>query len=137
MVENHPYGHEVTLWYGSANRDEAKFVDPWMFDVRRDPNPHFGYGEAACTSVSARTWPAGRSLRCSTSYTARSPDVAAKEEPEGLLLAFVNGIKRLPVAWTRRAELSSKAVHPQQSVLRRTHDEYRFDRWHGSGRRSG
>ena len=28
------------------------------------------------------------------------PDIAATEEPAGLLSAFVHGIKRLPVAWT-------------------------------------
>ena len=37
-------GDKVTMWYTSANRDEAKFADPWTFDVRRDPNPHVGYG---------------------------------------------------------------------------------------------
>jgi methyl-branched lipid omega-hydroxylase len=37
-------GDKVTMWYTSANRDEAKFDNPWMFDVRRHPNPHFGYG---------------------------------------------------------------------------------------------
>ena len=30
-------GDKVTLWYGSANRDESKFADPWTFDVRRHP----------------------------------------------------------------------------------------------------
>ena len=34
-------GDKVTLWYGSANRDESKFANPWMFDVRRHP-------ESAC-----------------------------------------------------------------------------------------
>ena len=37
-------GDKVTLWYGSANRDERKFSDPWTFDVRRHPNPHLGFG---------------------------------------------------------------------------------------------
>lgn len=37
-------GDKVTLWYGSANRDESKFTDPWTFDVRRHPNPHVGFG---------------------------------------------------------------------------------------------
>ena len=27
-------GDKLTLWYGSANRDESKFEDPWTFDVR-------------------------------------------------------------------------------------------------------
>jgi cytochrome P450 len=28
----------------SANRDEEVFVDPFAFDVARDPNPHVGFG---------------------------------------------------------------------------------------------
>jgi cytochrome P450 len=43
-------GDKVTLWWASANRDEAVFVDPFRFDIRRDPNPHlaFGYGSHFC-----------------------------------------------------------------------------------------
>jgi cytochrome P450 len=43
-------GDKVTLWWASANRDEAVFEDPFRFDVRRDPNPHlaFGHGTHFC-----------------------------------------------------------------------------------------
>jgi cytochrome P450 len=43
-------GDKVTLWWASANRDEAVFDDPFRFDVRRDPNPHlaFGHGSHFC-----------------------------------------------------------------------------------------
>ncbi len=37
-------GEKVVVWEGSANRDEAVFDDPMAFDVRRDPNPHLGFG---------------------------------------------------------------------------------------------
>lgn len=37
-------GDRVTLWYPSANRDEAAFDDPFRFDLRRDPNPHVSFG---------------------------------------------------------------------------------------------
>jgi cytochrome P450 len=32
------------MWYASANRDEDKFVNPWLFDVTRTPNHHVGFG---------------------------------------------------------------------------------------------
>lgn len=43
-------GDKVTLWWVSANRDEAVFPDPFRFDIRRQPNPHltFGYGGHLC-----------------------------------------------------------------------------------------
>jgi cytochrome P450 len=43
-------GEKVTLWWASANRDEAVFAEPSAFDVRRSPNPHlsFGYGGHRC-----------------------------------------------------------------------------------------
>jgi cytochrome P450 len=37
-------GDKLALWYVSGNRDETAFEDPHRFDVRRDPNPHQGFG---------------------------------------------------------------------------------------------
>ncbi len=37
-------GERVTLWYPSANRDEAAFEDPFRFDIRRKPNEHVSFG---------------------------------------------------------------------------------------------
>jgi cytochrome P450 len=37
-------GQKVVIWEGSANRDETVFERPDEFDIRRDPNPHVGFG---------------------------------------------------------------------------------------------
>ena len=37
-------GDKVMFWEGSANRDELVFALPMEFDIRRDPNPHLGFG---------------------------------------------------------------------------------------------
>jgi cytochrome P450 len=37
-------GDKVVIWEGSANRDELVFPAGMSFDVRRDPNPHLGFG---------------------------------------------------------------------------------------------
>lgn len=43
-------GDKVTLWWASANRDEAVFEDPFSFDLARTPNQHvaFGYRSHFC-----------------------------------------------------------------------------------------
>ncbi|MFF9345277.1 MULTISPECIES: cytochrome P450 [unclassified Streptomyces] len=43
-------GEKVTLWWPSANRDEAVYDAPERFDVRRPVNPHvsFGHGTHSC-----------------------------------------------------------------------------------------
>jgi cytochrome P450 len=37
-------GDKLALWYVSGNRDEKAFDNPDVFDVRRNPNPHQGFG---------------------------------------------------------------------------------------------
>lgn len=93
-------GDKVSLWYNSGNRDEAKFANPWLFDVTRDPNPHIGYGGGGahfCLGANL----ARREIRVMFEELRRQiPDVVAIEEPAILHSAFIHGIKRLPVAWT-------------------------------------
>ena len=40
-------GDKVTLWWASANRDEAVFAAPFELDVARAPNPHLAFGHGA------------------------------------------------------------------------------------------
>ena len=37
-------GQKVTIWEMSANRDEDEFMDPFRFDIGRNPNFHIGFG---------------------------------------------------------------------------------------------
>jgi cytochrome P450 family 142 subfamily A polypeptide 1 len=47
-------GDRVILLYPSANRDEAVFDAPFVFDITRHPNPHvaFGFGTHFCLGAS-------------------------------------------------------------------------------------
>ncbi|GAA2792824.1 methyl-branched lipid omega-hydroxylase Cyp124 [Mycolicibacterium pallens] len=93
-------GDKVSMWYNSANRDEAKFDNPWLFDVTRNPNPHFGYGGGGahfCLGANL----ARREIRVLFEELHHQiPDIVAAEEPAILSSAFLHGIKRLPVRWT-------------------------------------
>jgi methyl-branched lipid omega-hydroxylase len=93
-------GEKVTLWYGSANRDETKFVDPWTFDVRRHPNPHVGFGGGGAHFCLGANLARREITVIFEELHRRIPDIGATEEPDRLQSAFIHGIKRLPVAWT-------------------------------------
>ena len=93
-------GDKVTMWYSSANRDEAKFPRPWSFDVTRNPNPHFGFGGGGAHFCLGANLARREISAAFEELHRRIPDIAATEEPSRLLSAFIHGIKRLPVAWT-------------------------------------
>jgi methyl-branched lipid omega-hydroxylase len=93
-------GDKVTLWYGSANRDETKFTDPWTFDVRRQPNPHVGFGGGGAHFCLGANLARREITVIFEELHRRIPDLTATEEPDRLQSAFIHGIKRLPVAWT-------------------------------------
>jgi methyl-branched lipid omega-hydroxylase len=90
------------MWYVSANRGTAKYVDPSMFDVRRDPNPHLGFGGGGvhfCLGAN----PARREMALMfEELHGQILDISATEEPARLRSSCVHGIKRLSVAWTLR-----------------------------------
>jgi methyl-branched lipid omega-hydroxylase len=93
-------GDKVVYWYNSANRDEAKFDDPYRFDVRRSPNPHVSYGAGGphfCLGANL----ARREITVMFEEIARRlPDLHVSGEPALLQSNFIHGIKRMPCAWS-------------------------------------
>ncbi len=93
-------GDKVLLFYNSANRDEAAFDDPFRFDVRRNPNPHFGFGAAGphfCLGAHLARREIDVMLR---ELLVRLPDIEATGEPDRLRSNFINGIKHLSCRFT-------------------------------------
>jgi methyl-branched lipid omega-hydroxylase len=93
-------GDKLILYYWSANRDAEVFDDPFRFDVRRDPNPHVGFGGPGphfCLGAHL----ARREITVMyRELFRRLPDIEAAGEPARLLSGFINGIKHLPVTFT-------------------------------------
>jgi cytochrome P450 len=88
-------GDKIVLWYNSANRDESVFDDPHSFDVRRDPNPHIGFGGPGphfCLGAHLARRELSVIFR---ELLTRVPDIEAVGEPDRLRSPFVNGIKHL------------------------------------------
>ena len=63
-------GDKVVLFYLSANRDEAVFTDPDVFDITRGPIRMSASAVRARTCASERTWPGWSSGSCSVSCSA-------------------------------------------------------------------
>jgi cholest-4-en-3-one 26-monooxygenase len=98
-------GEKVALFYASANRDEEAFEKPDTFDVGRHPNDHlaFGIGPHFCLGANLAR------LEIRVMFEAlldRMPDVELDGTPERLRSYFINGIKRMPVRYTRSKALA-------------------------------
>jgi cholest-4-en-3-one 26-monooxygenase len=94
-----PAGSQVLLMYGSANRDEAVFTRPEVFDVTREPGGHiaFGLGSHFCLGAAL----ARLELRIFfEEFLARvaSAAWADAQGPRILPNAFVRGVMEFPVA---------------------------------------
>ena len=93
-------GDKVMMYYWAANRDPKYFTDPAGFDVRRDPNPQIGYGGPGphfCLGAHLARLEIGVMFR---ELLTRIPDLRSTAEPARLTSPMINGIKRLPVAFT-------------------------------------
>ena len=90
-------GELVSLWYVSANRDEAHFEDPFTFDIARDPNHHVAFGGGGphfCLGASL----ARLELRVALQeMLERYRSIEVVGDVERLRSNFLHGVKHLPV----------------------------------------
>lgn len=107
-VSGHDFdaGDRVVLFYGAANRDPRVFDDPERFDLRRDPNPHVGFGGPGphfCLGAHLARRELGVAFR---HVLTRLPDIEPSGPPDHLqatTVPLVGGVKHLPVAFTPTA----------------------------------
>ncbi len=103
-------GDKVVLLYGVANRDPRVFDEPEHFDVRRDPNPHVGFGGPGphfCLGAHLARREVSVAFR---QLLARLPDIEVTGDPvplDSMGIPLVGGIKRLPVRFTPTAPSTS------------------------------
>ncbi len=107
-VSDHEFseGDKVVLFYGAANRDPREYENPDVFDVRRDPNPHLGFGGPGphfCLGAHLARREVGVAFR---QLLSRLPDIEVVSEPIPLDAAgipLVGGIKEMKVRFTPSA----------------------------------
>jgi cytochrome P450 len=95
-------GDKVTLWWASANRDEAVFDDPFRFDVTRTPNNHlaFGYRSHFCLGANLARLEIRIMLE---ELLARFEDFALEGPIERFRTNKHAGVKHMPVSFRPRA----------------------------------
>jgi cholest-4-en-3-one 26-monooxygenase len=90
-------GDRVGIFYSSANHDPEVFDDPDVFDIKRDPNPHLGFGGGGphfCLGKSLAV------LEIDLIFNALAdavPDLSLAGAPRRLRAAWLNGVKELQV----------------------------------------
>ncbi|MCO5327109.1 MAG: cytochrome P450 [Solirubrobacterales bacterium] len=90
-------GDKLALWYVSGNRDATVFDDPDTFDVRRDPNPHQGFGGggrhfclgAGLARLELKLW--------IEETLARFPTIEQDGDTERISSTFLNQYSTIPV----------------------------------------
>ncbi len=87
---------KIAMFYGSANRDESIFDDPFKFDVGRTPNDHlaFGVGEHFCLGASLARLEIHMLFE---QLFERYPNIRLDGEVRRLQSNFINGIKEMQV----------------------------------------
>jgi cholest-4-en-3-one 26-monooxygenase len=91
-------GQSVCLFYGSGNRDEEVFDEPFRFRIDREPNPHIGFGMGEHVCLGAHL--ARLELRHAFRQLRERLDECALAGPVARVRSsFVGGIKRAPMRW--------------------------------------
>jgi cytochrome P450 len=95
-------GDRVVMFYGSGNRDEHVFDEPWTFDISRQPNEHVGFGGGGphfCLGANlART-----QLRSVFRELATLVSTFDVGEPKLLPSAFVHGVESVDCTFVNGA----------------------------------
>ncbi len=95
-------GDKLSMFYIAANRDADVFADPLRFDVRRDPNPHLGFGGPGphfCLGAHL----ARREIQVMfAELFRRLPDIHTTSEPDPLASSFIHGVKHITAEFTPR-----------------------------------
>ncbi|WP_445162582.1 cytochrome P450 [Mycobacterium sp. Dal123C01] len=96
-------GQRVGLFYSSANFDQEVFESPFQFDILRNPNPHLSFGgNGAHYCIGANL--ARMEIKLIFDELAEQlPDITRLAEPQRLRSGWINGVKRLDVAYRSAA----------------------------------
>ena len=94
-------GERVGIYYASANFDDEVFDKPFEFDIKRDPNPHLGFGGTGahyCLGANLARLEINLIFNAIADHL---PDITAIGDPKRLRSGWINGIKDYPVSYSK------------------------------------
>ena len=99
-------GDKVVMYFGSANRDPARFDRPESLDLSRDPNPHnaFGAGAHACLGQHLARVEIDAMLR---EVLTRMEAFELASDPEWLPSNFISGPKAMPLKFKAKQRVAA------------------------------
>jgi cytochrome P450 len=93
-------GDKVVLWFGSGNRDDDVFANPYDFDVTRTGNDHVTFGKGSPHFCMGNALARMEIQIMFEQLLPRLADIRLAGEVPRVRSNFVNGIKQLPVTVT-------------------------------------
>lgn len=93
-------GDKVVMFYSSANRDEEIFAAPDRFDITRSPNDHLAFGGGGAHFCLGANLARLEIRALFQQVLTRLPDLRLAGQIERLSSNFINGPRRMPVAFT-------------------------------------
>jgi len=94
-------GDRVGMYYAAANFDPDVFEDPYTFNIKRDPNPHLGFGGTGahyCIGANLARMEMNLMFNAIADVL---PDLSLLGDPERLRSGWLNGIKKMPMSYTK------------------------------------
>ena len=88
-------GEKVVMFYGSGNRDETAFDEPYRFNVGRSPNHHLGFGGGGVHYCLGNSLARKQLRSIFRELLSRAPRLTVGE-PVPMVSTIVNGVKRMP-----------------------------------------
>src|SRR5947208_11218888 len=92
---------KVVFWHISANRDESVFDDPYKFDVSRSPNEHVAFGGGGPHFCLGANLARMEMQVFFEELLKRLPDISVSGEVQRLRSNFINGLKHIPVSFSK------------------------------------
>jgi cytochrome P450 len=102
-------GDRVAMFYPSANRDEAHFIDPDRVDLSRNPNPHLAFGGGGTHFCLGANLARVEAAALVAEVLSRMKNLELAGPVERMPSTLINGIHSMPVQFTPARRMAGQS----------------------------